>query len=770
MAYYENGTAVFKDLGGLIQSFEAVDFEAAKVLFSKLLDVRKALGLASRDDIIQSKIHDMFITVSSYGGGEESWRKFQEKYVSNLREVVSYAEQFDQVFRVKFWQDGAYAYLVLGNEGEGVVVFDPEKHLAYTPEKDYSDMTICQVRTMIGAAGGEEAQAIVPKSVEDTLTTGNVQSHLEQQKQAMDSLSREMEAVKNAEVEGLREIQAQVEKLQMELRAKQDAMMAELSAKRNEMERMVEQMEDQIYLLDSQIYAIRCYSGEVVNFTKIRSGKNAPVTEPVVIYQKLRFLDEDLARVCSLYEIQWEEMGLFEEFLRHHPVALDTFAPNERCVVLVRISRTGTRIGMDDRMGCSNMLRKYRYYHGNTVGIIIRNGENLYLGWTDADRVSIQDDLIISRVVTEVSPGEDEPEFSNDDTRRAYERKKRLERRELIGGLISRSFVYNILQGVVDHGNMLPLPDGVKLNKQSEYVIYSLADKWLTDNRFGSFAEIIEKCNRKVVAGDALLVTQNLVPMSNRYINGCRSYSTGTWENDRGRGDRNRTHDCSVNDCRIYPANLIEYEDPVSMIKYRHVWKDFMDEEREQISSLPRRDFLRRLKDELGAEPEKIEPVINTDNGRYEILEEYDYVERHVFVSVVKSEWYYRNYKNDESAGARANFELYDREFINPTYLNTVWLEWCINNQKLGNWVIGGQAVDYAYGIRYLKTALDHVRSREADEAIKIGSIDKAVLKDPDWPVKLSLWKMEAGVRQISDYQAKRFVKYWQSEGKDRKV
>ena len=36
----------------------------------------------------------------------------------------------------------------------------------------------------------------------------------------------------------------------------------------------------------------------------IRKGKNAPNTEPIVIYQKLRFLDEDLGRIASLYELQ----------------------------------------------------------------------------------------------------------------------------------------------------------------------------------------------------------------------------------------------------------------------------------------------------------------------------------------------------------------------------------------------------------------------------------------------------------------------------------
>lgn len=33
------------------------------------------------------------------------------------------------------------------------------------------------------------------------------------------------------------------------------------------------------------------------------------------------------------------------------------------------------------------------------------------------------------------------------------------------------------------------------------------------------------------------------------------------------------------------------------------------------------------------------------------------------------------------------------------------------------------------------------------------------ILKDPDWPLHLSNWKLEHNVRQISDFQARRFVR-----------
>lgn len=531
----------------------------------------------------------------------------------------------------------------------------------------------------------------------------------------------------------LAELTAQIEALKQELWQKKDKLMAELNRKMEEMEEKKEQLEGQIYLLDSQIYAIRCYAGEVVNFTRIRSGKNAPDTEPIVVHQKLRFLDEDLGRLASLYEIQWNELDMFESFLKHSPYALDTFAPNERCIMLVRLSRTGKSIGraMDNEgRPYHNMLDRYDYYHGKTVGIIIRNGENLYLGWTDENRVHISDDLILTRaqVVTETVP-EEPKKFVFESERRQYVKEQREQRKRILDGLVSRTFVYNILQGVVDHSALLPLPKGVTLAKQSEYVIFSVADKWISDNKYGSFTDIIARCNQKVQQGDVLLTTQHLVPETDR-----PAFYPRAWENVRGRGERNRTHDCSVDDCTLYKANLVEYDPPIEMVEFqRRSCQGWMDG------------------------PFKAKAKYFDEKEGDIILRHYQTEpERHVFVSAEKSgEW---NWNRTSAANARANFELYDGEYINLTYLNSVWLEYVVTNKSLGDWRIGGIAVDYAYAIRYLKTALDYIRKREEGEKALLDAVDTSICQDAEWPVKLSEWKLRAGVRTITEYQAKRFA------------
>ena len=76
-----------------------------------------------------------------------------------------------------------------------------------------------------------------------------------------------------------------------------------------------------------------------------------------------------------------------------------------------------------------------------------------------------------------------------------------------------------------------------------------------------------------------------------------------------------------------------------------------------------------------------------------------------------------------------------------------------------GGGLITGVAVDYAYGIRYLKTAMEYIRVREKDEKSLLDALDTDVCKDSEWPLRLSEWKMKKGVRALTPYQAKRFVK-----------
>ena len=375
------------------------------------------------------------------------------------------------------------------------------------------------------------------------------------------------------------------------------------------------------------------------------------------------------------------------------------------------------------------MLEEYRLYHGNTVGIVIRNGENVYIGWTDAEQVHVTDDFIM-----EVDPKafHVNNDFIGQETEAERETRLIQERttaRQVAAELVSRIFIFNILQGIVDNSDLLPLPEGITISRESEYVKFSMADKWLSDNRFGSFADIVKRCNEpELHKGDTVLTVQFLRPKNENH----NIYRQ--WSNDRGRGEKNRTWDCSVSDCQVYSINLVEYDEPRQRTYYQF-----------------------RMPGTFGEADRWINGVTNGDGSTLDekqtkILETKWERDPHFFVSVKKAE--------SNSGTARSNFEIYPDEVINLTYMNSVWLEYAINNRNLGGWVVGHQAVDYAYGIRYLNTALEHVRHREAEETALLNEADPTFLSThPDWPVHLSEWKLTTGTRRLTPRSAKQFLR-----------
>ena len=81
----------------------------------------------------------------------------------------------------------------------------------------------------------------------------------------------------------------------------------------------------------------------------------------------------------------------------------------------------------------------------------------------------------------------------------------------------------------------------------------------------------------------------------------------------------------------------------------------------------------------------------------------------------------------------RSNFELYDDEYINLTYMNSVWLGWVITQQKLGGCRIGGQEVDHAF------SSQQNLMSQTTEEPISLYESAKEAQRE----IKLNLGALE---------------------------
>lgn len=590
-------------------------------------------------------------------------------YLTPLRKCIEYMELFPEA-------ELSFKLISESAEKVDVIAFGERQFIvpkwAITKEylKDYSNATLTEISAMKSLEG--TGTGIIPVGSElATVSQTDIQNEIGETNSKQSELQSEMDDIKNAKTDELAELQAEIDKRIAELEKRKQSLLAVLQEKKNELDAKMQKLTQELFMLESEIYSIRCFLGEVVDFIKLSSGESAPTDAPITLFQKIRFLDEELGKLVSLYDFDFGNIKLFEKLLQKRKDIVDVFCPNDKCVSLVRVSKTGKAYGYNN---IDEMLTAYKVYHGMTIGILIRNGDNLYIGWTDDEKVNISDDNM----------------FFTPETKRINEEDKVYTRESTVKEVVSRYFIFSILQGSLQNSKMLSLPDSVKASfmKPSKYIIYSVADTWLCDNRYGTFSDMIDKCNSRIQQGDYVLALE--------------------WQNDkhgeRGHSDwRNLTRDVSVSDRGIYQIRLVEKNDDFYPVgKYRY--------------------YISLIKSN------------------------YDYVYR-------DGDW------RDRKRDAHALFRVYDDEFINLTYMNSAWLKYCITTQNLGN---KGRLSHFAETIRYLNDALKFIKKREQEEAKWLGQYVE--ITDDMWAA-LSDWKLEKGVRNINDYQAKRFAKWYTKKG-----
>ncbi len=483
----------------------------------------------------------------------------------------------------------------------------------------------------------------------------------------------------------------------------------------------IEELTTKVFMLESVIYSVECYLGDTVDFVQLRNGKDASDDTPLVIHQKLRYLDEDLPILLSIYGFHFERSELFEEALKNREDLVEYFCPGDKSMSFVRVSKTATSFGRN----AHDMLAEYDMYHGKTVGILLRNGENLYFGWTDEAKVILPDgNVFYTPQVVAIDPEDTAPrpeeikypssryseqeiaamsqdeqkELSDRDQIAYHEHQRGFEKRKIM----AKIYIFAIIQGLLDKGDMVRIPEKVKLLHKnpagSQYLIFSSADGWIEDNRYGNFSDILSRFEKNHKAGDVILST---IYLSDGHS---QPYDRGVSFNRSSDGS-SRTHDCSIDDGEFHRINLVREHD---------------------AEKWPYRGGVS------------------------------------YYISLIKAYSF---------ADARSNFKIKEDEFINMTFLNSEWLHYAILNKKLGHFTIYGSTVSYAHAVRYLKLAYEHLKRRETEEAALISEhLPDLIEEFPVWMVSLSDWKEQHGVRRITPYQAKRFAKWLQTDKKEDKI
>ncbi len=609
--------------------------------------------------------------------------------------------------------------------------------------KDYQKLTLSELKTI-----GSTNASLCPATLDD-VSVESLQAEIEKKKSLVEEQEKQIASMK-------KEKEEEMERIKQELERKFQEKTELLRKKMEELNAMKESMEQQLQMLEAQIYAIRCYNGEVVSFARIASGKKAPVDIPLIVYQKVRFLDEELGKLMSVYDFEGfdSELKYFEQILQARKDVLDLFLPNEKCISLVKVSRTGEKYRQSEKI--ANFLESYEKYHGKTLGVLIRDGMNVFIGWLDEDKIALVDDNVFLKAQTTVSVEEDVARESTKEE------------------MLSRFFIFNILQGLCDDGKLFSLPEKVNVLQNSPFVIFFLADGWLCDDRFGTMDDIIENTASELKKGDVVLTTQSITrDDAYDYKSKYRAYN-----NDRGRGDRNRTYDVHVSDCTVYPINCVDVKRTynIACLEYPYVIKERRTACGENSWYIHHDTF------EAQGAPKLTEVDCVIMNGmddwtgiKIDSLQDYltKYVNKEVMTSsrgeemkAYRREYYshtevqteYEYYISEEKRDSwaenkpRANMRVYEDEILNLTYLNSVFIRYVITNNNLGRWGKG----NFAYAIRYLNKALEYLDEREKEESKLLAPYMELY---PDWQVDLSRWRHEHGYHSLTPTRAKAFAK-----------
>lgn len=133
--------------------------------------------------------------------------------------------------------------------------------------------------------------------------------------------------------------------------------------------------------LQTGIRSLGLYTGEGIEITTLVEGESAPMEEPLTIYQRRLFLDEELAVHLDDGGLDARDMKDLSDFFRNEPALVDRISPAPRSVVLMRLRRHNAPMRANNIRDA--LLEIMRGEADKQSFLFVRNGENLYLVHSD---------------------------------------------------------------------------------------------------------------------------------------------------------------------------------------------------------------------------------------------------------------------------------------------------------------------------------------------------------------------------------------------------
>lgn len=343
-------------------------------------------------------------------------------------------------------------------------------------------------------------------------------------KDQLEDAKKLIEKVSNFEDEAFAGQLAAINNLKAEMEAQITAMYEKQAKMMAELQEKIKLYEHELLIIRSDLTAFEYRNGLTVNFMNIHKGTNAPTQQPIIIHQKLIYLDEDLPRLKDLYD---EHAGSLEVAIKHSPALLEHICPTSKGITFLKMRNSAGSFELNN-----TVMEFVRDTMPNEVGVLIRNGENTWLTWLDSQDVYLSEDSFTSK-------------SSNESTSLSL--------------LQSRYYLFNLIMGLIERNEILQL-DHVPTDMFSDPgIIWSNADSQITDSTYVELGEIIPILNQYSKTDDPIYVLNSF--RDNAKYTG--RYGGGTTE--RGRGDNALTDNTSVKE----GLNKIKGIDYFSNFTYR---------------------------------------------------------------------------------------------------------------------------------------------------------------------------------------------------------
>lgn len=343
-------------------------------------------------------------------------------------------------------------------------------------------------------------------------------------KDQLEDAKKLIEKVSNFEDEAFAGQLAAINNLKAEMEAQITAMYEKQAKMMAELQEKIKLYEHELLIIRSDLTAFEYRNGLTVNFMNIHKGTNAPTQQPIIIHQKLIYLDEDLPRLKDLYD---EHAGSLEVAIKHSPVLLEHICPTSKGITFLKMRNSAGSFELNN-----TVMEFVRDTMPNEVGVLIRNGENTWFTWLDSQDVYLSEDSFTSK-------------SSNESTSLSL--------------LQSRYYLFNLIMGLIERNEILQL-DHVPTDMFSDPgIIWSNADSQIADSTYVELAKIIPILNQYSKTDDPIYVLNSF--RDNAKYTG--RYGGGTTE--RGRGDNALTDNTSVKE----GLNKIKGIDYFSNFTYR---------------------------------------------------------------------------------------------------------------------------------------------------------------------------------------------------------